>query len=190
MIKHWLCVARNKDTPDPAFRQALAEIGRLLMYECTRDWLDTVDFKVEIDRLAMRLMNNAEFMRQRAGGSPSPSSAAARSPPPPADCCGSHTLISLKQIPGYVEATKDQKQGGKQQRCCWCNQPTSWACKECSSGPHGVVPICPRTTMARKGENKGKTIYHPCCDKRAVGGATRHDRPRHEPGDAVVHREL
>lgn len=47
MIKHWLCVARNKDTPDPAFRQALAEIGRLLMYECTRDWLDTVDFKVE-----------------------------------------------------------------------------------------------------------------------------------------------
>lgn len=47
MIKHWLAVARNASTPDAVFRSALAELGRLLIYELLRDWAPTVDLQVE-----------------------------------------------------------------------------------------------------------------------------------------------
>ncbi|KAB1200649.1 Uracil phosphoribosyltransferase [Morella rubra] len=40
LIKHWVSVLRNEQTPCPIFRNAMAELGRLLMYEASRDWLD------------------------------------------------------------------------------------------------------------------------------------------------------
>jgi len=46
LIKHWLAVARNEATPQPAFRSAISELGRLLIYECVRDWLSTVQGEV------------------------------------------------------------------------------------------------------------------------------------------------
>jgi uracil phosphoribosyltransferase len=42
-VKHWLAVARNAATPTPIFRSALAELGRILIYEAVREFLPTVD---------------------------------------------------------------------------------------------------------------------------------------------------
>ncbi|KAK9055528.1 hypothetical protein SSX86_026612 [Deinandra increscens subsp. villosa] len=39
LIKHWVSVIRNEQTPPPIFKNAMAELGRLLMYEASRDWL-------------------------------------------------------------------------------------------------------------------------------------------------------
>ena len=46
LIKHWLAVARDKDTPDVLFRSAMTELGRWLTYEAIRDWLPTIDTAV------------------------------------------------------------------------------------------------------------------------------------------------
>ncbi|KAK9813260.1 hypothetical protein WJX72_011584 [[Myrmecia] bisecta] len=47
LIKHWLAVARNKASPPQMFRSALAELGRILIYEAARDWLPTRDGTVD-----------------------------------------------------------------------------------------------------------------------------------------------
>ncbi|GAQ92581.1 uracil phosphoribosyltransferase [Klebsormidium nitens] len=47
LIKHWMAVLRNKDTPQPIFRSALAELGRCLIYEALRDWLPMIETQVE-----------------------------------------------------------------------------------------------------------------------------------------------
>ena len=36
LLKHWLAVARSSATPPQTFRSALAELGRLLIYEARR----------------------------------------------------------------------------------------------------------------------------------------------------------
>ncbi len=43
LVKHWLGVARDADTPSPLFRSALVELGRWLTYEAIREWLPTLD---------------------------------------------------------------------------------------------------------------------------------------------------
>lgn len=47
LLKHWLAVARNVQTPGPIFRAALAEIGRILIYEAGREWLPTFEAQVQ-----------------------------------------------------------------------------------------------------------------------------------------------
>ena len=47
LIKHWLAVARNSLSPPGIFRAAIAEMGRILIYEAIRDWLPTVQGEVE-----------------------------------------------------------------------------------------------------------------------------------------------
>ena len=48
LIKHWLAVARNKETPPPVFRNCIAELGRLLVYEAARDgFLPVVEGEIE-----------------------------------------------------------------------------------------------------------------------------------------------
>lgn len=47
LISHWLGIARNAMTPPPIFRSTLGELGRLLIYECARDWLPTFEAQVE-----------------------------------------------------------------------------------------------------------------------------------------------
>ncbi|KAI3898378.1 hypothetical protein MKX03_007904 [Papaver bracteatum] len=39
LIKQWVYVLRNERTPPPVFKNAMAELGRLLIYEASRDWL-------------------------------------------------------------------------------------------------------------------------------------------------------
>ncbi|XP_038701674.1 uracil phosphoribosyltransferase-like [Tripterygium wilfordii] len=47
LIKHWVSVLRNEQTPCPIYRNAMAELGRLLMYEASRDWLPTVTGEIQ-----------------------------------------------------------------------------------------------------------------------------------------------
>ena len=47
LIKHWLGVARDKNTPSTLFKTAMVELGRWLTYEATREWLPTIDVELE-----------------------------------------------------------------------------------------------------------------------------------------------
>jgi uracil phosphoribosyltransferase len=48
LIKHWLAIARDKNTPGVLFRTALKELGYWLTYEAMRgDWIPTEDVVVE-----------------------------------------------------------------------------------------------------------------------------------------------
>ena len=43
LVKHWLGVARDANTPSSQFRTAMTELGRWLTYEAAREWLPTFD---------------------------------------------------------------------------------------------------------------------------------------------------
>ena len=47
LIKHWLGVARDADTPSVLFKSAMTELGRWLTYEAARDWLPTEETMVQ-----------------------------------------------------------------------------------------------------------------------------------------------
>ena len=47
LIKHWLSVARDANTPPVLFKSAMSELGRWLTYEAVRNWLPTVDTMVQ-----------------------------------------------------------------------------------------------------------------------------------------------
>ncbi|NJL84584.1 MAG: uracil phosphoribosyltransferase, partial [Chloroflexaceae bacterium] len=47
LIKHWLAVARDRQTPSVLFKSAMTELGRWLTYEAVRYWLPTLETSVE-----------------------------------------------------------------------------------------------------------------------------------------------
>ncbi|KAG1337822.1 uracil phosphoribosyltransferase [Cocos nucifera] len=47
LIKHWISVLRNEQTPCAIFKSAMAELGRLLIYEASRDWLPTITREIQ-----------------------------------------------------------------------------------------------------------------------------------------------
>jgi uracil phosphoribosyltransferase len=47
LIKHWLAVARDENTPPVLFKTAMTELGRWLTYESTRHWLPTLETTVQ-----------------------------------------------------------------------------------------------------------------------------------------------
>ncbi|XP_047976705.1 uracil phosphoribosyltransferase isoform X2 [Salvia hispanica] len=47
LIKHWISVLRNEQTPCPVFKNAMAELGRLLIYEASREWLPTISGEIQ-----------------------------------------------------------------------------------------------------------------------------------------------
>ncbi|MGF1461440.1 MAG: uracil phosphoribosyltransferase [Leptolyngbyaceae cyanobacterium] len=47
LVKHWLGVARDQNTPAALFRTAMTELGRWLTYEASREWLPTFETTVE-----------------------------------------------------------------------------------------------------------------------------------------------
>ncbi|XP_075491256.1 LOW QUALITY PROTEIN: uracil phosphoribosyltransferase-like [Primulina tabacum] len=47
LIKHWVSVLRNEQTPCAVFKNAMAELGRLLIYEASRDWLPTISGEIQ-----------------------------------------------------------------------------------------------------------------------------------------------
>lgn len=47
LIKHWLGVSRDANTPSTLFRTAMTELGRWLTYEAIREWLPTIETSIE-----------------------------------------------------------------------------------------------------------------------------------------------
>ncbi|PSO53372.1 MAG: uracil phosphoribosyltransferase [Cyanobacteria bacterium QS_7_48_42] len=47
LIKHWLSVARDVNTPSVLFKSAMTELGRWLTYEASRYWLPTGETSVQ-----------------------------------------------------------------------------------------------------------------------------------------------
>lgn len=47
LIKHWLAVARDVNTPSVLFKSAMTELGRWLSYEAVRNWLPMIEGKVQ-----------------------------------------------------------------------------------------------------------------------------------------------
>lgn len=47
LIKHWLSVARDVNTPSAIFRSAMTELGRWLTYEAVKEWLPTIETTVQ-----------------------------------------------------------------------------------------------------------------------------------------------
>jgi len=47
LVGHWLAVLRSEHTPTPTFRAALAELGRVLVYELSRGWLPTMTLPLQ-----------------------------------------------------------------------------------------------------------------------------------------------
>lgn len=47
LVKHWLGVSRDANTPSAIFRSAMKELGRWLTYEAVRDWLPVIETTVE-----------------------------------------------------------------------------------------------------------------------------------------------
>jgi uracil phosphoribosyltransferase len=47
LIKHWLAVARDAQTPPVLFKSAMTELGRWLTYEAVRNWLPTTEETVQ-----------------------------------------------------------------------------------------------------------------------------------------------
>ena len=47
LIKHWLAVARDVNTPTVLFKSAVSELGRWLTYEATCTWLPTTETTVQ-----------------------------------------------------------------------------------------------------------------------------------------------
>ena len=47
LIKHWLSVARDVNTPSVLFKSAISELGRWLTYEAVRNWLPTLETTIQ-----------------------------------------------------------------------------------------------------------------------------------------------
>jgi uracil phosphoribosyltransferase len=47
LIKHWLGVVRDRDTPTALFRTGMKELGRWLTYEATQEWLPTFTTQIQ-----------------------------------------------------------------------------------------------------------------------------------------------
>lgn len=59
LIKHWLAVARNNQTPPAIFKSAITELSKILLYECVREILPTCDAQVETP---MGVMADVEYV--------------------------------------------------------------------------------------------------------------------------------
>lgn len=117
------------------------------------------EFKVEMAKLAYQLMHN-HFVDGSPGSSKSSKSSARGSPSGCLDC--EHELIPLKFVPGFT--------GYKQQRCILCNNKTSWCCRECTTGPTSLFPICPKVTVGRS-SNTGIPVKHGCLSRHRLNPA-------------------
>jgi uracil phosphoribosyltransferase len=47
LVKHWLTVARDLNTPTPLFKTAMTELGRWLTYEASRYWFPTESVTIQ-----------------------------------------------------------------------------------------------------------------------------------------------
>ena len=150
-----LALEKRFVTNNFSFRFFTSMLGILVTnaYFAHRYFNDPIaDFKAEIDRLAMRLINNAFLEPTEVPRTPRTGFNLLVEVQP----C-QHQLLPLKCMPGY----KDACPGSKQQRCALCNRFTSWYCGACSTQLMQLLPICPEVTQGRNGK-KGETFHHAC----------------------------
>ena len=172
--QHLLAMEKRFVTTNFSFRFFTSMLGSLFVnvFMAHRYFNDSLaEFRVELDKLALALMNNT-FVdapsppRQSKTSSPKTSS--------PCDADGTvHTLIPLRCVPGI-----EWKQG-MQRRCLLCGKDTTWVCSVCTQGPLHLVPVCPEYTIIRKGSNKGAKVEHEClCKHRLQPGWFPKGKPR------------
>lgn len=142
---------------------------------------ELADFIAQMDRLGLKLMQNPDASAS-SGESPERSARASPTMMPDGDV---HMLTPLKHVPGLAWKK------GMQQRCVMCNHHTVWVCATCTTGPTGLVPLCPESTVVRKGDAKGQTHHHPCLHKHMCnptfmpkGRATRKAKRARPPPEA------
>ena len=125
-----------------------------------RYWKDQrADFLAQMDRLALRLMNNPDAPPSKAANSSSPPKPAARSPEGACPDGLHHRLMRLADVEGVDPKSG---KGTRQERCIMCNKHTVWVCATCTESCNALVPVCPEVSRPRKGELRGCTIHHPC----------------------------
>ena len=115
------------------------------------------EFKVELDKLGLALVNNVFIEPPSVPKSPSSHCAT-----PGSDSCDDgepHYLIPLRSVEGI------KWKNGMQRRCRLCSADTVWVCGKCTAGPLQLWPICPEVSTPRKGTMKGKQVHHPCLSK-------------------------
>lgn len=115
---------------------------------------ENANFKEEMDRLALKLINNPKIVPPSGLMKSSPS--CGRSSPGGSSDGEHHFLTPLKQLDD-VDWTP-----GMQQRCVMCNKHTEWFCSTCTVDKSSLVPVCPEYTKPRTGRHAGQQIYHKC----------------------------
>ena len=159
--QHILAMEKRLVTNNFSFRFFTSMLG-ILVTNCffAHRYFNKPDasFKEEMDRLALKLMNNPLAKPLK----PAKSGGAACSP------CGKegehHHLISLRQFLGL----KPGQKSGKQMDCTVCGTPCSWVCAECSDHAKSCVPCCPLFTVIRKdcaAGPAGTRVAHDCLAK-------------------------
>ena len=155
-----LAMEKRFVTNNFAFRFFTSMLGTLIVdvfmwHRFSNDPL--AEFKVELDKLALGLVNNVFIEPPSIARSPSTHSATPGSPS--ADDCEQHFLIPLRSVEGI------KWKQGMQRRCRLCNSDTTWVCGVCTTGPLNLWPLCPETSFPRKGPNRGTQVAHPCLSK-------------------------
>ena len=163
--QHILAMEKRLVTTNWSFRFFTTLFGILVTntFFAHRYWNNaSAEFKVEVDKLALAMMNNPKADSPTSPEKGKTPTASARTSPCEGKEGCSHTLQPLREFLG-----PEWKQG-KQLRCVMCNSSTSWVCKECSEGALQCVPICPSVTTVRKGKDKGKRVEHACLCKHVL----------------------
>jgi hypothetical protein len=160
--QHILAMEKRLVTNNFNFRFFTTLLGMVAVdaFFALRYWKDPrANFLAEMDRLALRLMNNPDAPQSKAADGSPPAKHASRSPEGACPDGQHHRLMRLGDVEGVDPKSG---KGTRQERCIMCNKHTVWVCATCTEGAHALVPVCPEITRPRKGELRGCTIHHPC----------------------------
>jgi hypothetical protein len=157
--QHLLAMEKRFITNNFSFRFFTSMLGTLVVnvFMAHRYFNDpNAEFKVELDKLGLTLVNNVFIDPPSIPKSPASGTA---SPGGVCDDGEPHWLVPLRSVEGLVWKK------GMQRRCRLCSTDTIWVCGKCTTGPLALWPLCSQTSIARKGPQKGKQIHHPCLSK-------------------------
>ena len=121
---------------------------------------ELADFKVELGKLAYRLMYNPHAPSPTAAPSPQTHRAPGGSPSSRSPDSEQQCAHPLRQISKFDKEHNIIKKT-HQLRCALCHKHTSWYCVTCTEGPNCMVPICPHESRGGGKGEKG-TKCHPC----------------------------
>lgn len=111
---------------------------------------ETVDFRAEMEKLALYLLEEESLDALSPSGSSRASSPSTSTPG-----CANHVLVPLKSLGNAYK-------GCRQQKCNVCNHKTSWVCAACTTGADHLFPLCPEVTRCRGKGGTGHVAHHKC----------------------------